>query len=236
MEAIILAGGRGSRLGSLTHDTPKPMLPVRGIPFLERLIAHLEQNGFSKIILSLGYKASQITTHFSQGKFPNSEIIFSIESIPLGTGGALKQALGHATNQLTFIFNGDTYVECDYKKIANCHHCTPAGILTIGTISDISESRYSKITVNQQNLITSFGGEAERTDFSTRINGGIYVTRSEQLVGHLERFRSSRFSLEQDFLSKYDGTGIFSFPLYGQFLDIGTPEDYRLSQQILFID
>ena len=236
MEAIILAGGRGSRLGSLTDDTPKPMLPVRGIPFLERLITHLEKNGFSKIILSLGYKASQITAHFSEGKFANLEIIFSIESRPLGTGGALKQALGHTTNRLTFIFNGDTYVDCDYQRLAKFHPSTPGSILTIGTISDISESRYSKITVNQENLITGFGNEVKGADFSTRINGGVYVTRSEQLGAQLAQFRSKKFSLEKDFLSTYNGQGIFSFPLFGQFLDIGTPEDYRLSQEVLFVD
>lgn len=236
MEVIILAGGKGTRLGSLTHDTPKPMLPIRGTPFLERLITHLEQHGFSKIILSLGYKADRITTYFSSAKFSNSEIIFSIEPNPLGTGGAIKQALRHTTNELTFILNGDTYIECDYKKLANCHRSTPTSILTIGTLADVSESRYSKITVSQNNLITSFGGETEGNGLPCRINGGIYVTRPKQLLERLGKFRRSKFSLEQDFLSKFEKPSVFSFPLSGQFLDIGTPEDYYLSQEKLFVD
>ena len=92
MEAIILAGGLGTRLRDVISDLPKPMAPINGRPFLEYLISNLKTHGFTRIILSIGYMGEKIEQYFGSD-YDGIEIIYSRESEPLGTGGALRLAL-----------------------------------------------------------------------------------------------------------------------------------------------
>ena len=92
MEAAILAGGLGTRLKSVINDVPKPMAPVNGKPFLEYLLDYLNNKGFNRVVLLIGYKASVIMNHFGD-KYKNIDIVYSVERKRLGTGGALKFAI-----------------------------------------------------------------------------------------------------------------------------------------------
>lgn len=93
--AIILAGGFGTRLATVVSDVPKPMAPVAGRPFLERLLDRLIVQGISQVVLAVGYKREIIQNHFG-ARYKNLEVRYSVESEPLGTGGALRQAFDEA--------------------------------------------------------------------------------------------------------------------------------------------
>lgn len=119
-EAIILAGGLGTRLRPVVADVPKCMAIVNGKPFIEYIIQYLISQNIEKIILSLGYKSEQIIK-FVNSKFPNSLFLFSIEKEPLGTGGAIQLALTKTSSTNIFIINGDTYFSVDLNSLASFH-------------------------------------------------------------------------------------------------------------------
>src|SRR5437879_6496433 len=110
-QAVILAGGLGTRMRPLTEQVPKPMLPVNGKPFLEHQIRLLESRGFLRVLLLVGYLGEQIEEYFAL----DSHIDYSYESSPLGTGGALKNAAAKLDSKFV-VLNGDTYLDVDYGK------------------------------------------------------------------------------------------------------------------------
>ena len=107
MEAIVLAGGFGTRLRQVVADVPKPMAPIADRPFLEILLGSLARKGFSQVVLSLGFMAEKISDHFG-ARFAGMDIAYVVEETPLGTGGAIRLALDACTQDHVFVFNGDT--------------------------------------------------------------------------------------------------------------------------------
>ena len=112
MEAIVLAGGLGTRLRSVVSELPKPMAPVGDKPFLEYILKYLKKNGIDKVVLSVGYKWETIKEYFGDS-FEDIELVYSIENEPLGTGGAIKQAMEYVSDVNVFIVNGDTFFDID---------------------------------------------------------------------------------------------------------------------------
>ena len=116
MDAIVLAGGLGTRLRQVLPDVVKPMAPVGGRPFLELLLLRLAANGFSRVVLSLGYRADSIRDHFGSN-FAGMEIVDVVEETPLGTGGGMRLAMGKCEADHTFVFNGDTFLDLDIAAL-----------------------------------------------------------------------------------------------------------------------
>ena len=116
MEAIVLAGGLGTRLRSVVSDLPKPMAPIGDKPFLEYILKYLQKNGIKRAVLSVGYKWETIKEYFGD-KFENIELIYSVEDEPLGTGGAIKKAMNQVKNSQVYIINGDTLFDVDLKSL-----------------------------------------------------------------------------------------------------------------------
>ena len=116
MEAIILAGGMGTRLKKVVPDLPKPMAPIKDKPFLAILIQNLKKLNFTSVIISVGYKAEKIINYFG-ASYEGLSIKYSFEKFPLGTGGALKKALKLCSNSFVFVCNGDTFVEFSTSEI-----------------------------------------------------------------------------------------------------------------------
>src|ERR1700677_4453498 len=114
MQAIILAGGMGSRLSSVLRGVPKPMAPVAGRPFLEWLLADLGSQGFERVILSVGYRYNQISQHF-QKSFAGMELCYAIEDQPLGTGGAIRHSQALTRGERFFVINGATLVRLNNR-------------------------------------------------------------------------------------------------------------------------
>jgi D-glycero-alpha-D-manno-heptose 1-phosphate guanylyltransferase len=234
MEAVILVGGLGSRLGDLTKETPKPMLPIRGVPFLDLLLRHLKKKGITRAILAVGYQRQKIEKYFKQGldKWPN--ISFSIEANLLGTGGAILQALCLSSGSDVFVVNGDSFLEADYSAIYKKHLQNKSDI-TVASCLISSANRYGIIRSNNSGEIIDF---LEKGLVSKGlINGGVYLLNRSKLISFLTLLEKESFSFESEVLkAKTLELKKYHFQSEGIFLDIGIPTDYYKAQIELFKD
>lgn len=121
MEAVILAGGFGTRLQKVVHDVPKPMAPVAGKPFLSYLLDQLDRQGCTHAILAVGYK-KEIIQDFFGSHYKGISLSYSVEDDPLLTGGALKKALRQVTEDVAVVLNGDTFFSVDFSKMIDFHN------------------------------------------------------------------------------------------------------------------
>ena len=222
VEAIILAGGQGTRLLSVVSDVPKCMAPVAGKPFLHYLLSNLETAGFQHVILALGYKHEKIEMWLNDYK-TSLKITSVAEDTPLGTGGAVKLAMSQATQTSVFVLNGDSYLELDYKALLK-FHIEKKVSATIALKQMYHFDRFGKVEINSNDQIIRFR-EKQFCD-SGFINGGVYVMN--RMV--LEKF-PDKFSLEKDFFEQEAKTGkLAGFQTTGYFIDIGIPDDYSRAQ------
>mgnify|MGYP000739359097 CR=1 FL=1 len=222
IEAIVLAGGFGTRLQQVVSDLPKPMAPVAGKPFLEILLSELSKKGFKRIILSVGYMADKIISYFGD-EFKGVELVYEIEDRPLGTGGAVKQALQHCKTDHVFVFNGDTYLDLDVDAAELKWQKNKAMLIVAKEVSDTA--RYGRIVFEGDRIV---GFSEKGVEGSGLINAGCYILP----VSVLDDFElGSPFSLEVDFFAKVvQQQRIDVFVTNGHFIDIGIPEDYFRAQ------
>jgi D-glycero-alpha-D-manno-heptose 1-phosphate guanylyltransferase len=221
-EAIILAGGSGSRLKEVIADIPKSMAPINGRPFLEYQLDLLDRWGIRRVILSVGYMKEVIEKHFG-GKYRELELVYAEEEEPLGTGGAILNSLQYAKGYSVFIMNGDTYFDVnmhrldDFRRIKECDLC-------LAMRFEIDPSRFGLLEFDNNNRITHFYEKSEGPE-EGYINGGLYVVRKDYLL----RFGlPEKFSFEKDFLQKYYQTEAFyGMRCFSYFRDIGIPGDYE---------
>ena len=222
MQAIVLAGGFGTRLRDVVPDLPKPMAPVAGRPFLEIVLTWMSRKGFTRVVLSLGYKAGKIVDHFGSN-FAGMELVYEIETTPLGTGGAIRQASRHCTGSHYFVFNGDSYLDVDVPLVETWWQQHRAPIIVARAVPDTA--RYGRLEV-KGDQVTAFAGQGSTG--SGLINGGCYVFNADQLS---DRKLGQAFSIEADYFAKEVNNRRFDvFVTQGQFIDIGVPEDYARAQ------
>lgn len=217
MQAIILAGGFGTRLRSVISNVPKPMAPINGKPFLAYLLDNLKVQGFKHIVLSVHYLREQIQDYFKD-HYHGLSISYAIEKIPLGTGGAIVNSLQCIDNdEPCFVLNGDTFVKLNYLKMySSCNNLT----IALRTVMDCS--RYGQAIVDDNSNIIEF--QERGTDRQGLINTGVYLL-NKILFSHYALPKS--FSFEKDFLFK--NLNIIqpkAFIADDYFIDIGVPEDY----------
>ena len=222
MEAIILAGGFGTRLREMVPDFPKPMAPVAGRPFLEILLTSLSRKGFRHVVLSLGYMADKVVTHFGD-HFSGIALDYEIELTPLGTGGAIRQAMSHCHADHVFVFNGDTYINLEAQDVEDHWQKHRAPIIVACEVPDTA--RYGRLDIERGRVL----GFVEKGETGPGlINAGCYVLPNT-IINDFPLDES--FSLEADFLAKAVGKQRFDlFVSKGHFIDIGVPEDYVRAQ------
>jgi D-glycero-alpha-D-manno-heptose 1-phosphate guanylyltransferase len=223
-EAIILAGGFGTRLQSVVKDVPKPMAPVSGKPFLEYMLNYLMAQQFDKIILSVGYRYEVIQEYF-KAKYKDLNIVYSIETEPLGTGGAIKQALSFAERPDVAILNGDSFFRIPFAELVR-FHTNKKSRLTLALKPMNHVARYGTVSLDAQNKIIRFEEKGTRSDGF--INAGVYVVTKDLF----QPFSlPDTFSFENDFLQHYHaGYDFYGWPSDAYFIDIGLPEDYDRAQ------
>jgi D-glycero-alpha-D-manno-heptose 1-phosphate guanylyltransferase len=229
LEAIILAGGKGTRLQSVVSDVPKPLASINGTPFLSILMSYLARQGFSRFILSTGFKADLIKNHLGS-HFAGIPIAYVHENVPLGTGGAIKVALDKLHADHGFVFNGDSFIEANFHEIEtywqkywqkNQH-----ALLVATEVADTS--RYGRLNTQQNQLI---GFSEKGVEGQGLINAGCYVL-PKKIFEHIQM--PPQFSFESDFLPLYlQQARVEVFVSEGLFIDIGIPADYQLAQQLL---
>ena len=154
MEAIVLAGGFGTRLSHVVSDLPKPMVPICNRPFLEYILLDLSKKGITEVVLAVGYKSDIIYNWFGESYF-GVKLIYSYEDKPLFTGGAIKKALLSCANEEIFIVNGDTLFDVDLHSMYVIHKKSNA-MLTIAIKEMTNFSRYGTVKFDENNHITSF--------------------------------------------------------------------------------
>jgi D-glycero-alpha-D-manno-heptose 1-phosphate guanylyltransferase len=225
LEAIILAGGFGTRLKSAVPNLPKPMAPIGNRPFLEIIIANLSKKGFSKIILAIGFMAEKISEYFGDN-FADIELIYVVENSPLGTGGAIRLAIEQCTQDHVYIFNGDTYLDLEISEVEQKWQQDKSTIIVGREVDDTS--RYGRLLVNNEK-IEKFSEKG--ISGKGLINAGCYLLQNNEL-GHYPLHHP--FSIETDYLAnKVVNQPINLFVTNGYFIDIGIPEDYEKAQQTL---
>jgi D-glycero-alpha-D-manno-heptose 1-phosphate guanylyltransferase len=226
MEAIVLAGGLGTRLRSVVSDVPKPMAPVAGRPFLAFVLDQLAIAGFESVVLAVGHRHEAIRAHFGDA-YRDLLLKYSVESEPLGTGGAMRLAETLTGTRDVFVLNGDTYLELDFGRMLDAHrHAGTSLTVAVCHVPDVK--RYGALELDK-GIVTGFH-EKGRSGPGW-INGGTYVMGPELRA----RFpRHGAFSFEQDVLMPgVAGIRPVAFPSSGTFIDIGVPEDYARAKALL---
>lgn len=222
-EAIVLAGGLGTRLKEVTGLVPKVMAPVNGRPFLEYLLNYLTVNKITKVILAAGYGSEVLKKHFGNS-FRGISLVWSDEEEPLGTGGAILQASAHAESDSVFILNGDTLFDVPLEDMA-----VEAGnnfsSICLALKPMINFDRYGSVKM-ENGIITGF--EEKKFCSEGLINGGVYLLSRNWLI---KRAPGRKFSFESDILEKYvSQKEMKAFICDKYFIDIGIPADFKRAQ------
>ncbi len=220
MEAIVLAGGFGTRLRSIVSDVPKPLALVAGKPFLYWLLSSLEKNGFTRVVLSVGYLGSMIEKEFGR-QFQKMELVYNYEEEQLGTGGAIVACLSKIKSDQFFVLNGDTFFEVDFRLVRAAFKGNP---IVVGCKVD-NAARYGSMMI-EDGVVTNFISTG--TPVAATINGGVYFFDKKHF-SELEMPKS--FSLERELLETWVNQRTLDVvELKALFIDIGVPEDYFRAQ------
>lgn len=223
MDIIILAGGLGTRLRSVVSDVPKVMAPVNNKPFLEYILEYINKFDFENVILAVGYK-SEIIENYFEDKYKKLHLIYSKETEPLGTGGAIKKAMSYSKEENIFVINGDIIAKIDYNKFfENIKDNSLKNVIAIKEMTKFS--RYGIVEIDEKGIVKKFK-EKQYTE-KGYINVGAYILNKKNFTNIPEE----KFSIEKDYFEKIvDKKTISTYKYDGIFLDIGIPEDYEKSK------
>jgi D-glycero-alpha-D-manno-heptose 1-phosphate guanylyltransferase len=225
-EAIVLAGGLGTRLSPVVPDLPKAMAPIGGRPFIDLLLDALAAGGCNRVVVAVGYRRERIIDHLG-GRYGPIDVAYSIEEKPLGTGGAIRQALASVQDGDCLVLNGDTWADIDYAGMIEARRDSGALIsIAVRRVHDVS--RYG--------AVDAAGGRVVR--FREKgsagpglINAGVYAI--ERSLFEVVSAPAAAFSFEADFLiPNLHLLAPLAFEMEGAFIDIGVPADYAAAQEM----
>lgn len=222
-QCAILVGGLGTRLGALTRETPKPLLPVAGAPFLDVLVGEAVRRGFRDILLLAGHRAHAVQDYSAsvRSRVPGDyRVTVSVEPEPLGTGGALKHASARLADRF-LLLNGDTWFDFNWLDLARL-----AGDRSAVAARKVDDcDRHEKLLIDADGTVLAIEPRAEGSG-SGLVNGGVYMLRKTELGEFPDRF-----SIESDLLPKLIARDQLRGREYdGFFLDIGIPETFESAQ------
>jgi NDP-sugar pyrophosphorylase family protein len=224
--AVILVGGLGTRLRPVLPDHQKVVAPVAGRPFVFRLLDQLADAGLQRVVLCTGYKAEQVAELVGT-TYRGLSIDYAPEPVPLGTAGALRQALPLLHCDTVLAMNGDSFCEVNLAALWDAHGKSRANSSLV--VIEVPETRKGgRVTFDEQCAITSFV-EKGVSQTAGWISAGIYLLQRTVL----ESIPSGRaVSIEREVFPAWIGRGLYAFRTTGKFLDIGTPESYSAAQQV----
>ena len=222
-EAIVLAGGFGTRLRGVVDDVPKPLAPVAGRPFLAWLLDRLAASGMRRCILATGYLSELIEERIGT-YWLGMEIAYSLEPEPLGTGGAIRLAASRLHGDAAHVLNGDTWLEYEPAALEDAACAAGASMaIALARVEDVT--RYGAVEIDHRR-VTGFREKGEAGP--GWINAGCYFLGAEALAALPAR---DAFSFEQDVLQPRVQAGVVAaFTATAGFIDIGVPEDYTRAQ------
>ncbi len=220
MEAIILAGGLGTRLSSAVPDLPKALAPVNGVPFLDYVLTLLIKNGIDHFVLAVGNKAQLIISHYGF-EYKGIKIDYAFENEPLGTGGAIKNALAYCEQDRVFVINGDTFMDVNFAAMY-AFHAEQGRPITLCAKPMRDFDRYGSLEI--RNFRVNRFIEKKPTKIG-RINAGIYLVEKSVF----EQIPETVFSFEKHVLEN-EKFHVSAFESDGYFIDIGIAEDLERAQ------
>lgn len=226
MQAILLAGGLGTRLRSVVSDRPKPMALIEDRPFMEYVVRGLAQFGITDIIFAVGYKGSMVEEYFGDGEAFGIKAAYAYEEELLGTAGAIRNAGRFVTEDSFFVLNADTFYRIDYGRLVQIKEENGLDMaLVLREVSDVS--RYGAAVLRGV-MLTGFN-EKEKEAGPGTINGGVYLM-SRKL---LDEIPEGKVSLENEMIPRWmeEGKRLGGFVNDGYFIDIGVPDDYFRFQE-----
>jgi NDP-sugar pyrophosphorylase family protein len=228
--AVILAGGMGTRLREVVADRPKVMAEVNNRPFITYLLDQLAAVAVAKVVLCTGYMADLVSTILGNS-YRGMHLNYSVETKPLGTGGAVRLALPLFSSFPVLVLNGDSYFDLDLRSFARQHLDAGAkGSLALATVADVS--RYGAVEIAADHVITRFEEKGNRQGVGL-INAGIYLLEQASVEAMPP---DSAVSIERELFPALIGQGLYGFPQSGKFLDIGVPADYRAAADFFKTD
>jgi NDP-sugar pyrophosphorylase family protein len=229
VDTVILTGGQGSRLRAAVSDRPKTMASIKGRPFLDLLLGHLQGSGFCRFILCVGYMADYISDYYRQSPDPTRELIISREILPLGTAGALKNAESLLGGDFFLVVNGDSFCPADLPAFIDFHQKQDALASLVLTQAEEAGS-YGTVVLGRDNRIVEF--KEKSSSGPGWINAGLYLFNRD-LLSLIPR--GSYSSLEQDMFPRLVEERFLGFITREPLIDIGTPERYIEAQRSLRI-
>lgn len=225
-EAIVLAGGFGTRLAHVVPDVCKPMAPVAGRPFLRFIMDNLAKAHFDHVVIADGYRREQIEDYFG-GAYRGLGIEYSSETEPLLTGGATKKALAGCSSDWVFVLNGDTWLDLDFAEMAAVAESLPDSVQAVVAVKRMFDfERYGTVDVDDDGTLVAFHEKDHCKD--GLINAGVYLIRRDSLDD-----MPKAFSLESDWFERVVSDGVlYAVECTGDFIDIGVPDDYAFAQDM----
>lgn len=230
IDAVILAGGFGTRLRPIIRDMPKPLAPVNGYPFLDMLLGQLHEfRQIRRVILAVGYMADKIVSRYRENKNYGFDIQFSTEAIPLGTGGAIKKAISLTESDDILVMNGDSFCEYDFSALRQLHEERAADITFV--VTEVPEAaRYSLMSVDPATRrVTLISSKASRKGAGF-INAGCYLLK-RRIFDKVPDAQALSF---EDHILPSLLSNAYALTVCGKFIDIGTPESYMLAKSDSF--
>lgn len=225
-EAIILAGGFGTRLQTVVNDVPKPMAPVNNEPFLNYIFKYLKHFGITHVVLSTGYLADKISDYY-KNEYLGIKISYTKEISPLGTGGGIRLAMEKCNTENVLVLNGDSFFDVNLNHYYN-QHVTCKSNCSLALRNVENASRYGTINLGNNHAILGF---KEKDGFEKQglINGGVYILNRELFLN--KTIPNQAFSIEKVFFeTRIHELNMSGFEHSGYFIDIGIPEDYKKAQ------
>lgn len=226
LDAIVLAGGLGTRLRDALPDRQKVAAPVGGTPFLSRLIGWLGRAGVARVVLAAGYRADDVKAIADAHRNKSPQVIVSVETMPLGTGGAARLAFDLTTSDPILVLNGDSFAEIDIEAFRRFHAARHARV-SLAMVASADPSRYGTIETNADGSVRSFREKQDAVAGESAINAGLYLF-DRAALGNLPSGRA--ISLERDVFSELIGKRLYAMQFKARFIDIGTPESLHAAQ------
>ena len=223
--AVILAGGLGKRLRPIVRDRPKPLAMVNSRPFITYLLDQLVDAGLKRVVLCTGYRGSQIKNYLGQ-HWRSLQLIYSQESTPLGTAGALRLACDYLSSETILVMNGDSYCNVPLATLWQTHQQYPkSSTLVLTRVHNVQ--RFGQVRLDSQNRVVKFEEKGQNTGPGL-INAGIYLLQKTDI----KSIPSGQFvALETNlFIHLMTRRHFHGFLSPGPFIDIGLPTSYEKAQ------
>lgn len=222
--AVVLAGGLGTRLQTAVHDRPKILAEISGRPYITYLFDQLIETGILDVLLCTGYMAEQVFEALGDS-YRSLTIRYSRENSPLGTGGALRNALPLISSDPVIVMNGDSFINTDLGGYVKWFFQKDRNVSILLTYV-ANSSRYGTVILSDDGHLIRFDEKCAGINPGW-INAGVYILKKKQISKIPEK---TYYSLEKEFFPKLIGDKIYGFPCKGSFIDIGTPKSYKQAE------